>query len=140
LGFCYGVSVASELVSAVNEIEIVHVRDEGISFFGWVLYTIYHADQVGALREIAILVQVSSSRSLGQFLFFFGEYGELLLEVGAGQLQTLHQVLLLGVDYALGHRLVFHHQVERVLERKLGRVIDVRVGSNDPRRSELLID
>ena len=90
MGFCHGVSVASELVSAVNEVEIVHVRDEGISFFGWVMHTIYHANQVGALREIAVLVQVSSSRSLGQFLFFFGEYGELLLEVGAGQLQALH--------------------------------------------------
>ena len=65
LCFCHGVSVASKLVSTVNEIEVVHVRDEGISFLGWVLETIYHANQVGAHRETPVLVQVSSSGFLG---------------------------------------------------------------------------
>ena len=140
LGFCYGVSVASELVSTVDEIKVVHLRDKGISFFGWVLCAIYHAYQVGALREIPILVQVSSSRFLGQFLFFFCELGKLLLKNCASLLQTLYQVLFLGVDYALRHRLVFHHEVKRLLERKLSWVIDVRVSGNDSWRSEFLID
>ena len=73
-------------------------------------------------------------------MFFFVEFGKLLLKICASQLKTLNQVLLLGVDYALRHGLIFDQEVKRVLERELSWVRDVGVGGDDSRRSELLVD